>query len=115
MSDELKPCPHCGNGSLLVIARRASIYPLPDVKVFEGRVLCEECGGAMLLKHKTRSDTPDDIGVGEVRDALRDRWNARAAVTDEQFSLAVHDGRVWREVRECRDVGTSSNFFRCSS
>ncbi len=29
------------------------------------------------------------------------RWNARAAVTDEQFSLAVHDGRVWHVARTC--------------
>lgn len=29
-------------------------------------------------------------------------WNARAAVNDEQFSLAVHDGAVWQVVRECR-------------
>lgn len=28
-------------------------------------------------------------------------WNARAAVTDEQFSLAVHDGRAWQKVRTC--------------
>ena len=101
-SDELKPCPHCGNGSLLVIARRASIYPLPDVKVFEGRVLCEECGGAMILRHMTRSDAPDGIGVSEMRKILSVRWNSRAAVTDEQFTLAVHDGRAWEPVRECR-------------
>lgn len=101
MSDELKPCPHCGNGSLLVIAREASIQPLPDVKMFEGMVLCEECGGEIFLRHKTRSDTPDDIGAGEMRDALRERWNARAALTDEQFSLAVHDGEAWQRVQEC--------------
>lgn len=29
-------------------------------------------------------------------------WNARAAVTDEQFSLAVHDGEAWQRVRECK-------------
>lgn len=101
MSDELNPCPHCGNESLLVIARRASVYPLPDVKVFEGRVLCEECGGAMLLSHMTKDDTPDEIGVGELCEALREHWNARATVTDEQFAVAVHDGRAWQVVREC--------------
>lgn len=31
-------------------------------------------------------------------------WNTRAAVTDERFSLAVHDGRVWQVVRECHAV-----------
>ncbi|WP_302384433.1 Lar family restriction alleviation protein [uncultured Adlercreutzia sp.] len=100
MSDDLKPCPFCGNGSLLVIARRASIYPLPDVKVFEGSVLCEECGGAMLLRHKTRSDTPDDIGVGEVRDVLRERWNARAQRT---CHIRYHGGTVSEGGMEAED------------
>ena len=81
MSDELKPCPHCGNGSLLVIARRAAIYSLPNVEVFEGMVLCEECGGALHVCHTTRADTPDDIGERELRDTLRGRWNARAERT----------------------------------
>jgi len=115
MSDEMKPCPHCGSGSLLVIARRMAVYVLPDAKVFEGRVLCEECGGAMLLSHKTLADTPNEIGVSELREVLRDRWNTRAAVTDEQFAIAVHDGRAWQVVRECHDAGTSDNFFRCSN
>ncbi len=42
-------------------------------------------------------------------------WNARAAVTDEQFSLAVHDGRAWQVVRECRNVGEETDDdFKCS-
>lgn len=31
-------------------------------------------------------------------------WNARAAVTDEQFAMDVHDGREWQVVRECHAV-----------
>lgn len=105
MSDELKPCPHCGNGSLLMIARRASVYPLPDVKVFEGRVLCEECGGAMLLSHKTRDDIPDETGVSELREALRERWNARA----ERTCRNVDGGKPQAGTF---DVG---GVFRCSA
>ena len=42
-------------------------------------------------------------------------WNARAAVTDEQFSLAVHDGRAWQGVREGRNVGEETDDdFKCS-
>lgn len=36
-------------------------------------------------------------------------WNARAAVTDEQFAMAVHDGRAWQVVRECHVVTHSVN------
>lgn len=41
-------------------------------------------------------------------------WNARAAVTDEQFSLAVHDGRAWQVVRECRMSPARGGGWYCS-
>lgn len=42
-------------------------------------------------------------------------WNARAAVTDEQFAMAVHDGEAWQQVRECRNVGEETDDdFKCS-
>lgn len=34
-------------------------------------------------------------------------WNARAAVADEQFAMAVHDGETWQKVRECCIDGVS--------
>lgn len=111
-SGELRPCPHCGSGSLLVIARRMAVYVLPDAKIFDGRVLCEECGGAMLLSHKTRADTPNEKGVSELREVLRDRWNARAAVTDEQFAVSVYNGEAWQKVRTC---GQPRGFIPCDS
>ena len=46
-------------------------------------------------------------------------WNARAAVTDEQFAMAVHDGRAWCPSRTCRmehdgcDMGLV-HLWRCS-
>lgn len=42
-------------------------------------------------------------------------WNARAAVTDEQFATAVHDGRVWQRVRTCENLlDHSPCVFECS-
>lgn len=34
-------------------------------------------------------------------------WNTRAAVTDDKFAIAVHDGDVWRKERTChvKDLG----------
>lgn len=90
MSDELKPCPHCGGEAMLI--------PADDESPAE--VYCSCCWCSVI-----KSDTAGAIAA----------WNARAAVTDEQFATAVHDERAWQAVRECRDVGTSSNFFRCSS
>lgn len=97
MSDELKPCPLCG-GPVLIHRRT-------DGQV-DG-IVCDEC----LLTLEAVDVYPE----WHTLDELVLRWNARAAVTDEQFSLAVHDGRAWQVVRECHDAGTSSNFFRCSS
>lgn len=41
-------------------------------------------------------------------------WNARAAVTDEQFAQAVHDGRAWHAVRKCRMSPARGGGWYCS-
>lgn len=97
MSDELKPCPFCGG--------EARAFRCEESGTFD--VQCQQCGAIPFIGSRTsEKKTMADVIAA---------WNARAAVTDEQFSLAVHDGEAWQAVRECRDVGTSSNFFRCSS
>lgn len=101
MSDDLKPCPHCGNVSHITVTVWLANYPLPGVKVFEGRLICEDCGSAMLLNHVVDEETPNDIGKSNLRKALCNRWNARAAVTEEQFAVAVHNGEAWQKVRTC--------------
>ena len=83
MSDELKPCPLCG-GPVLIHRRT-------DGQV-DG-IVCDEC----LLTLEAVDVYPE----WHTLDELVLRWNARAAVTDEQFSLAVHDGRVWQVARTC--------------
>lgn len=89
MSYELKPCPLCGGEAMLI--------PADDESPAE--VYCS-CGCSII-----KSDTAGAIAA----------WNARAAVTDEQFSMAVHDGRVWRVVRECENVLDHSPCdFECS-
>lgn len=87
MSDELKPCPCCGNTHLETTANVNESSNLGRC----GAVWCE-CG----LHMSARS----------LEEAMA-RWNARAAVTDEQFALAVHDGRAWQRVRECHMVPVS--------
>lgn len=43
-------------------------------------------------------------------------WNTRAAVTDEQFARAVHDGLAWQVVRTCRNIGfETGDDFKCSA
>lgn len=90
MSDELKPCPHCGGEAMLI--------PADDESPAE--VYCSCCWCSVI-----KSDTAGAIAA----------WNARAAVDDEQFSRAVHDGRAWQVVRTCENVlDHSPCAFECS-
>lgn len=91
MSDELKPCPLCG-GPVLVHRRT-------DGQV-DG-IVCDEC----LLTLEAVDVYPE----WHTLDELVLRWNARAAVTDEQFAMAVHDGEAWQRVRTCRPTPSIMN------
>lgn len=82
MSDELKPCPCCGSTHLETTENINESNNLGRC----GAVWCE-CG----LHMSARS----------LEEAMA-RWNARAAVTDEQFAMAVHNGEAWQRVRTCR-------------
>lgn len=86
MSDELKPCPFCGGEARIVEDRYAS------------GVFHVGCGDDLCLGFSGLGWTFASTA------AARIAWNVRAAVTDEQFSLAVHDGRLWQKVRTCHMV-----------
>ena len=91
MSDELKRCPHCGGEAMLI--------PADDESPAE--VYCSCCWCSVI-----KSDTAGALAT----------WNARAAVTDEQFAMAVHDGEAWQVVRTCRNIGfETGDDFKCSA
>ena len=93
MSDEMKPCPWEKPGEHHDIE-------IVDVGALTW-VRCATC-----------------FAAGPCEDSVKKAvaaWNARAAVTDEQFAMAVHDGRAWQVVRECRNVGEETDDdFKCS-
>lgn len=103
--ESMKPCPLCG-GPVLIHRRT-------DGQV-DG-IVCDEC----LLTLEAVDVYPE----WHTLDELVLRWNARAAVTDEQFAMAVHDGEAWQVVRECRNANTRElradafdvgDIFKCS-
>ena len=97
MGDELKPCPFCGG--------EARAFRCEESGTFD--VQCQQCGAIPFIGSRTseRKTMADVIAA----------WTARAAVTDEQFSRAVHDGRVWQKVRTCENVlDHSPCAFECS-
>ena len=82
MSDELKPCPWEKPGER---------HDLEMVDV--GALVWVRCATCMAAGPCEDS-----------REKATAAWNARAAVTDEQFAMAVHDGEVWQRVRECEMI-----------
>lgn len=90
MVDELKPCPFCG-GDASMQRFNASTTP--------ARIICK-CG----------------IELRAVRwqsvESIVEQWNTRAAVTEEQFAVAVHNGEALQKVRTC---GQPRGFIPCDS
>ncbi|MEE0477961.1 MAG: Lar family restriction alleviation protein [Adlercreutzia sp.] len=93
MSDELKVCPFCGGD--------ARIHSKVLAEGFDSGywAVCDECGKGDTLPHESEEEAAA-------------AWNARAAVADEQFSLAVNDGEAWQKVRTC---GQPRGFIPCDS
>ena len=89
MSDELKHCPFCGGENV------TNEFDDPFYSV-----ICGICGASSAFS--------DEEGAVRL-------WNARAAVADEQFAMAVHDGEAWQVVRTCENVlDHSPCVFECS-
>lgn len=94
MSDELKPCPFCGGS--------------PEVKRHDSEhepVWCLytiECPTCQDNYHGSECYGWDLCLCGDDLDKLSEVWNTRAAVTDEQFAMAVNNVEVWQRVRTCR-------------
>lgn len=96
MSEELKTCPFCGG--------EARAFRCEESGTFD--VQCQQCGAIPFIGSRTsEKKTMADVIAA---------WNSRAAVTDEQFSLAVHDGRVWQAVRECLMSPARGGGWYCS-
>lgn len=96
MGDELKPCPFCGGKPTFVHATSEDIgngYVCRTLAV----ISCDHCMFDMT------GETDEDAAAA---------WNARAAVADEQFSLAVNDGEAWQKARTC---GQPRGFIPCDS
>lgn len=69
--ESLRPCPFCGGEAEM----RGGSSTKPYVR-------CKVCGCR--------------TGSSKYRSAVKSAWNARAAVTDERFALAVHEWALAR-------------------
>lgn len=82
MTDELKPleCPFCGGKAFLI-----EDEPTKGFYVVE----CADCAAH---------------GPMSSREHAVKAWNRRAAVTDHDFAIAVHDGNLWGKCSECERI-----------
>lgn len=95
MSDELKPCPFCGSESA------PHVTDCIETMVCHNIAECEDETLFWVTCSVLRGGCGAEAGYVRNRADAVAAWNSRAAVTDEQFSLAVRDGRVWQKVRTC--------------
>lgn len=98
MSDELRPCPFCGG----------------EAEHFGGGGNhCVRCTVCEVTNETLKRESMVFGAYITAEDAVA-AWNARAAVTDGQFAMAVHDGEVWQRVRECRMSHARGGGWYCS-
>lgn len=95
MSDELKPCPHCGSATAPEIS---NCVELESCANFD-ECPCETHLCVVCSVHNGGCGACGGFAASE--DDAISKWNTRVAVTDEQFAVAVHDGHVWRAERTC--------------
>lgn len=79
----------------------------PDAEGSDAMKRCPFCGAEGRVSYGTYEHHPwwahctNGHGLGrrfETKEEAIAEWNRRAALTDEQFAVAVHDGRVWKAV-----------------
>ena len=84
----LLPCPFCG---------------CEDIDEYEGDygngVYCMNCGAMMGEPIHAEFHVHERVTYEQAAEP----WNRRAAVTDRDFAMAVHDGELWGKCSECRE------------
>ena len=100
----LMPCWHCGVEPKVVQADHPSYTPHG-----EGWYVICKCGATLGYHgtdelYMTYGDFASELSAIEA-------WNTRVAVTDYDFSMAVHDGRLG--VRVVRPTWSESDKYRC--
>lgn len=90
--DDLLSCPHCGS---------KAEYVSEHAKGKKWAVACTMTSKAAAEEGRPmcRCRTPFVRDKGQARDI----WNRRAAVTDRDFAMAVHDGGLWGKCSECKE------------
>lgn len=87
---ELLPCPFCG-GEAEVIEAGYGMYMTGYA------VYCKKCCLKLGVTGRL-GETYEWSPVFDTEAEAAEAWNRRAAVTDHDFAMAVHDGNLWRRM-----------------
>lgn len=95
----MKPCPFCGGeAKAWEYEDEQDVFDPISLGWVDTRCVTWHCVGCESCEIVISRLSKDDALAA---------WNSRAAVTDEQFSIAVHDGEAWQRVRTCHMVPVS--------
>ena len=86
MTEELKPCPFCGNEYVSMgWARSNRTFVEGDVMISTYYMVTCGCGATMLVRMKNRDDDDDDLPTAtEAARIVTERWNERVAKEGEE-------------------------------
>ena len=86
MTEELKPCPFCGNEYVSMGWARSTRGYVDSglIKSTYYTIVCG-CGATMLVRMKNRDDDDDDLPTAkEAARIATERWNKRVAKEEEE-------------------------------
>lgn len=107
--DKLLPCWHCGGE--VAIALHSNEFGEHWWTVQRGHDDATACKCRLFMESdkfcldvEEGEQAKDSPWAMELRARLVGKWNRRAAVTDHDFVMAVHDGELWGKCSECERV-----------
>ena len=91
MTEELKPCPFCGNELISTgWTHPRRVYADEDIVPAVFWMVTCGCGATMLVRMKNRDDDDDDLPTAkEAAKIVTDNWNKRAYCTDDNPTMNI--------------------------
>lgn len=97
--EKLLPCWHCGGDAEVSYGVGDYDYDGGDRwRLYRAKVMCR-CGSELRVENEGDEYLPLERAL----DFAIEAWNTRAAVTDHDFAMAVHDGNLWGKCSKCKE------------
>lgn len=97
--EKLLPCPFCGGEAKLYDDYSSE----RDERRWQVWHVCDNGPEGESAGYGLACHTSIDMPWFKSREKAIEAWNTRAAVTDHDFAMAVHDGDLWGKCSECKE------------